>query len=134
MNLAKIIFASLSIYPLSFHDSIALADETFVICSDNNKNWNWLENGKVTVSGSWKNGSVQSVHYYKFFILDEGIAKYNALKAQCLSEFGSDFIYPQPSDSYFSNWAPFAHNGDEILDGFITYIYIDFRIRQGTRG
>ena len=130
MNLAKRIFVSLSLIPFVFHVGNTFANETYVFCSDNNKNWNWLGNGKVKVNGTWKHASTQSVNFYKYFILDEGIAKYNSLKSQCLTEFGPEFIYPQPSDSYFSGWSPFAKNDNEILPGIITYIVVEFQIRQ----
>lgn len=128
MNFCKLIFSSLYISSIFLNSKKVLADETYVICANQNKNWEWLEKGNIKVRGTWKLNIIKN-GFYNHFILDERIVKYSSLTSQCIREFGSDYIYAQPSNHAFSNWTPFSLDDKQILPGHISFIQTEYYLR-----
>ena len=120
----KIIFICTFLLPfvLIFCKKIS-ATEALVYCSDKNKNWRWLNNGKKIVKGSWGIKNLNNDIYFIYFILDNGSIELEDLKSKCIKEFGNEFIYAQPFNPYSNLWIPFSLNNNQIMGGHITLQY-----------
>lgn len=122
MKFKKFIFKSTLLSSLLICKGNIFAAETAVFCSDNEKNWYWLNNGNEKVNGTWKVKIADEYFYFNYFILEGGVHKLMALKLKCKQEFGEKFIFAQPADNRYSSWNPFALNENLIFDGHITYM------------
>ncbi|WP_186647376.1 hypothetical protein [Fluviispira vulneris] len=88
-------------------------DEARVYCSSANKEWAYLGNGNVKVTGTWKQQKVRN--FYKiYFIIDGGESTIFQLQRACKNEFGEDFIFAQPDNPRTNSWHTFAIN-DNIM-------------------
>ena len=98
-----------------------------MICVDKYKNYKWLTD--ETAKGFWGTQSIYEANdsydfWYicDYFYLVGGQNIFNELRKKCIAEHGEDFKTPQPADSRFTLWAPFARNQSEMFP----YIKIDF--------
>lgn len=101
-------------------NNFAFADETYVYCSDENKNWNWLSNGTVKVQGYWNTNTLRNGLYFDIFIIKNGLDEIVSLKNKCIEEFGANYIYAQPADNRFQRWSLFALNDSHFVTGIFT--------------
>jgi hypothetical protein len=125
MKFKKFIIQSALLSSLLMLNKNISAEETSVYCSDKNRNWHWLNEGKARVKGTWGTKIISDSYFYSYFILDNGLIEIWKLKFKCNQEFGKNFIYAQPANSIFSVWAPFALNDNSILDGHKSYILLN---------
>ena len=99
------------------------AHSTYVICSTNERDWEWLkaDNKYVSVSGEWKYVWINSTSFSYFKITDS--VKVEDLQNKCINQFGTSYVYAQPSDNRFSKWNVFGTDDKNLSSGFYTYCH-----------
>jgi hypothetical protein len=99
------------------------ADTTYVFCATKDRKWEWLKvDGKyVSVNGEWKHENIASVYFSYFKIRDE--VKVEDLQRQCIQHLGASYIYAQPADNRFQDWAVFGIDEQNQSAGFHTHCY-----------
>ncbi|APJ02864.1 hypothetical protein [Silvanigrella aquatica] len=116
----RIIYSLISFIIIIFVNPVFCLSETYVFCADKKRNWKWLNTKNNKISGEWGIFSTNSKYGHYYFIPEDGIHKIRELKMACINEFGQEFIYPQPSDSYARYWAVFAIDKSHLIPGHYT--------------
>ncbi len=105
------------------------ADETYVYCSTIKKQWNWLNNKSVKVSGEWKVKELKNIRFIRYFKIDGGVNFVKELQNLCKNEFGQHYLYAQPAKSALEDWYVFGYEDGSLEPGINTYINFYPRFR-----
>ncbi|APJ02863.1 hypothetical protein [Silvanigrella aquatica] len=110
------IFLKLILLSMIIFNKEIQAEYAYVFCSDEQKNWHWLNNKNYTVNGLWsiRSGSLFSHYYFK---IEGGFNKIYELKMDCMKQFGDKFKNAQPSDYYSRYWSVFMDEAGIMASG-----------------
>ncbi|WP_186645572.1 hypothetical protein [Fluviispira vulneris] len=103
-----------------FPQNNSTAAEAYIYCSNDNNDWEWLNNRNITVPGKWRFYPMNITNSFVVFILTGGENAYIYLAEKCAEEFGNRYPYPQPASSIFNNWFVFATQNGKIFPGYKT--------------
>lgn len=104
--------------------SVYAKSTAFVYCADENKNWYWLNSGKVKINGDWQLKFINLITYIIYFKIDGGIEKLNELKQECKSEFGNNFKFAQAANDESDGWYPIGISNNNVIQGHYSTIKI----------
>ncbi|APJ04990.1 hypothetical protein [Silvanigrella aquatica] len=103
----------------------AYADETFIICSNQDETWQWLktENGLFYVAhGNFVIGEFEKnskIYLYSYFKIQNGERIMQQLKNLCHDKYGQDYANPQPANSSLSPWTLFSISDNQFMGGIL---------------
>jgi hypothetical protein len=99
-------------------NNYSYANETGVLCSNKDRDWEWLQNEKV--KGEW-NKKMVGYYFINYFLIEGGQDKVNELRYKCFQKFGTRLSFPQPAQSSLSAWSVFAISETQLVEGIVEF-------------